>query len=221
MADFGAPLLSELLSPEKLQLMQARAARRTYRNGDVIHDRGDDAPAMGIVVSGLVRMVSPRSNGRENLVAMITPGQNYGDAVATGRPRRAHRAIAVGETVIDHLDRAAFAPLLNDPEIVRALYIVAANRIVLLLDILDDLRALAPEARLAKMLMLLSESSDDRHGFEFIQEDFANLLGVSTVTLAKAIKTLRAEGLIETGYRRMTIRDPEALQAWLAVNDPD
>lgn len=220
MLNFGAPCLDELLDDEHMALLRKVATRRSYRDGDIIHDRGDIAPAMGIVVSGQVRMVSPRSNGRENLVAMVNPGQNYGDAVITGRPRRQHRAIAIGDTVIDHIDRAAFEPLLDHPKIMRALYIVAAHRLVLLIDLFDDLRALPPEVQLAKVLLMLHDNSSGRHSLDYVQEDIANLLGISTVTLAKALKVLRQEGLIETGYRRLTIVDPAKLHSWVSHADP-
>ncbi len=170
---------------------------------------------MGIVISGQVRLINIAPGGLEQLVSMIYPGQNYGDALMFGHASRTHRALAVGETVVDHLLAEAFQQLLIHPSVVRAFYAVASHRLVAALEMLDDARSLPVDLRLAKLLLSLSHGSGDGR-IESLQEDLAGLLGVSTVTLAKALGRLRGEGLIETGYRHLQIADMLRLQRWLA-----
>ena len=219
MSDFGVPPLTGLLKQDDLDLIRSLANRRSYRDGEMIHDRGDGNVAMGLVVRGAVKLVSPRKDGREIFVSFVTPGQNYGDIVAFSRGVRTHRAIAMGETEIDHLPASAIARMLERPTILRALYEVAGYRLSLALDIIDDMRALSPDTRLAKLIWMFHKSSDDTLRLAYLQEDFASLLGVSSVTLAKALKRLREEGLIETGYRQVRIVDPARLRAWLDEMD--
>lgn len=220
MTDFGSPLLARMLEPEDLAFVQSLAVRRTYRDGEMVHDRGDDNPGMGLIVRGRVKLVTPRSNGRENFNSFVHPGQHYGDACLLDRSRRIHRAIAIGETEVDHISQEDFPRLLERPAIVRALYEIAAYRLLVLIDVVDDMRALPPEVRLAKLLFMMHRQ-DGRTRIDFLQEDLANLLGVSTVTLSKSLRTLRDAGLIDTGYRQVLIPDPSRMEAWLAVNDPD
>jgi len=78
----------------------------------------------------------------------VRAGQNYGDTTTLGLTRRTHRAIAVGETEVDFISDKAFRHILA---IVRALYRVAAHRLVVAVDLLDDMRMLKIEDRLAKL----------------------------------------------------------------------
>ena len=55
--------------------------------------------------------------------------------------------------------------------------------------------------------MAMRASAGGANRLECVQEDIANLLGMSTVTLTKALKALKSGGLIETGYRQVTISD--------------
>ena len=48
------------------------------------------------------------------------------------------------------------------------------------------------------------------------QQDLADLVGVSRVSLGKALTGLQAPGFIEPGYGFVTIRDGAALRAMVA-----
>jgi CRP/FNR family transcriptional regulator, cyclic AMP receptor protein len=220
MSDFGAPALASLLTQDDLAFIQSLANRRAYRDGEMIHDRGDPDPAMGLVVRGRIKLITPRSCGRETFITFVNPGSHYGDIGLLDRRHRVHRALALGETEVDCVSREDFPRLLERPAIVRALYEIAAYRLSLLIDVMDDMRGLPPEVRLGKLLYTMYVRSGSEPRIEFLQEDIANLLGVSTVTLSKGLRHLRELGLADTGYRQIVITDPVRLQQWLAVHDP-
>lgn len=220
MSDFGAPALASLLPPDDLAFIQRLATRRTFRDGEMIHDRGDAGPAMGLVVRGRIKLVTPRSCGRETFISFLSAGYHYGDVGLLDRQHRVHRALAIGETEVDYVGREDFPLVLERPAVVRALYEVAAYRLSVLIDVMDDMRGLPPETRLAKLLFMIYVRSGNEARIEFLQEDIANLLGISTVTLSKAFRHLREQGLADTGYRQIVITDPVRLKQWLAINDP-
>lgn len=220
MRDFPRNTLVELLAPAELAMVRAFAIRRTHRDGEVIHDRGDEALSAGVVVSGQVRLLHLGRGGQEMLVSVLGTGENYGDTTLFGHARRTHRAVAVGETVIDHIPADAFRQLLIHPTIVRAFYTVASHRLGDALDRIDDLRTLPPEVRLAKLLVGMLPA----HGvgrIDCLQEDLASQIGVTTVTLAKALGALRRAGLMTTGYRHVSITDGTALADWIAAREAD
>jgi len=209
--------LDALLEPADLKVLAANARRQTYRDGDLLHSRGDSNVTMGLVVEGCVRLVRVMAGGHELIQATVQPGQHYADHIlVTGSPRT-HNAVAVGRTVVDHYSRDAFDNLLNNPRIALALYRIGCQRLAQALDILDDLRGVPPEVQLVKLLLMMAHSRQtDR--IECRQEDLASMLGVSSVTLAKALKLLRGHHLVTTGYRSVTITDTDRAQAWLRAN---
>lgn len=221
MTDFGAPVLTQLLPEEDMKLLSSMAVRRCYRSGEMIHDRGDEPTNMGIVVSGSVMLVSPRSNGREIYLSRVKPGQNFGDITIPFSNVCTHRAIAVGDTQVDHISRESFWRLEERPVIAWSLYKVAAYRLALAIRMLDDMRALPADVLFARLLLSFHESMDNARTLEFVQDKFASYLGISLVTLNKVLRGLKQAGLIETGYRQIRLTDPHRLRQWLAEKNPD
>ena len=221
MVDLAGPSLLAMLTPPSRKWLATLGRRQTYRDGELIHSRGDANPTMGIVIEGRARMVRMRHSGAESFVSMINPGQHYADVLMFQRDARTHSAIAVGKVSIDHYDSAAFDQILARNDVLLALYQIAGARLVQALAMIDDLRTLPREVHLAKLLLALAPTADAQGKIASIQEDLAGLLGVSPMTLAKALGKLKRAGLIETGYRHVRILDPNALRVWLRGHEPD
>lgn len=218
MTDFGTPTLLDMLGPDDIGVLRAFAKRQRYQDGAIIHDRGDEHTSLSIVVTGKVRFFRLRRGGQLIYESSILPGQNYGDIVALFHTRRSHRAVAVGDTEIDHIDQEGFNHILDGhPAIVRALYRIASFRLMYTTEAIDDLRSLETHVLLAKMLRTMHVSAT-RPGNRIacVQEELAGLLGVSAVSLAKALRRLEGEGLLRTGYREVILTDPLVLDRWLA-----
>jgi CRP/FNR family transcriptional regulator, cyclic AMP receptor protein len=212
----GEALLS--LLPLKLKEQLAAIGQRTsYADGELIHSRGDPAPRMGIVIRGRVRLCRLHASGAQTYVSVVRPGQHYGDVVMFGsNQRRTHDALAIGNAVVDHYDAQAFTRLLDTPAIMKALYQIASQRLIGAMGMNDDLRNLPRDVHLAKMLLVLSRQSADGASLQLVQEDLAALLGTTPMTISKALASLKASGLVETGYRQVRIVDHARLKAWLA-----
>lgn len=216
MAELAGHALLDLLNAESTAWLAALGTRRRYADGETIHIRGDPNPTMCIVIAGCVRVVRQRADGSHSFVSLITPGQHFADVLMLpDRAARTHDVLAAGDVTIDHYDQAAFAQLLDRPEILRALYRITAGRLVGAMSMLDDLRSLPPEAHLAKLLLHM-RPRDGAATIPCRQEDLAALLGISPMTLAKSLALLKREGLVETGYRRISLPDPVRLRGWVA-----
>ena len=220
MTDHGSPDLLALLSPSEAARLSALCCHRSYRDGQVIHERGDRQLRMGLVIKGCVNLMRLNRDGDIAFTLSVHAGQNYGDTVALDRFRRTHRAVAVGKTEIDFLSVEALQRILDsEPAIVAALYRVAAHRLIAAVDMIDDLRMLKIEARLAKRLLTMLDQSVQPGRIDCLQEELAQLLGVSSVTIAKGLRFLARQSLIETGYRHILVPEAKRLQDWLQAQD--
>jgi CRP/FNR family transcriptional regulator, cyclic AMP receptor protein len=216
MTDYALPCLLDLLPPGECELLRARGRRSAYRDGETIHERGDAYAGMGIVISGAVKLVRQLDDGRQVVLATVNPGQHYGDNNALQNRRRSHHAVSIGPSLVDHYPPDEFLRLLDNPQIVRALYTVAVHRLSQALEVVDDVRSLTPEARLIKLLGVMRTSAGGDSRLPCLQDDLAGLLGVSSMTVAKSLKALKRQGLIETGYRAIAICDVPRFNALLA-----
>lgn len=215
MAIVAQEVLLDLLSPQAGQWLAKQGQRKSYADGALVHNRGDPNPAMGVVISGQVRLFRLRPNGAHTFVSMIQPGAHYGDILLFRGKLRTHDAMAIGATVVDHYSRAAFAKLLENAEVLKALYKITAIRLGRAMVMSDDLRVLPRDAHLGKVLLTQWHQRGDRDSIFCVQEDLAGMLGVTTMTLSKSLAKLRDAGLIETGYRKIRVINAEALKVWL------
>jgi CRP-like cAMP-binding protein len=218
--NFGLPSLAGRLSPEDLAHLRTLASRGRYGDGQLLHARGEGVLSLGLVVEGAVRLVRRRPDGRMITQSTWGPGHHFGYLPVTTSGGRSHDAIAVGPTVVDRLSPEAVEKLLAErPAVARALLDVTTRRLALLADLYDDMRLLPPIVRLAKLLLLALTGAPDGR-VRCVQDELAQLLGLSGVTVGQLLKKLSGLGLISTGYGYVTILDPERLDIWAAAQEP-
>lgn len=221
MTQTSVPKLVEMVPPDDMALIASLAVRRTYGDGELIYERGDEPREVGIVRLGRVKLTYPRSDGTEVFSGLIHTGQNFGDAEMLHGLFRNYRATAIGETTVDHLRGGGLEEAMRRPAIMAALYRVATFRLNIVLGALDDMRVLSPDRRLAKLLLRMHAASGGMDEVPFLQEDLAGMLGISTVTLAKSLGRLKQNGFLDTGYRHIVLRDPQRLAEWLRSQGVD
>jgi CRP-like cAMP-binding protein len=169
------------------------------------------------VRSGAVRFGNAGDDGSYVTTTVMGPGQSFGEFTLFGDLPRTHDATAVGATIVDFLEPVRFDRLLVEaPELWRILMVATTKRLHDALELLDDVRRLPLPALTAKLLLSLPPSSEDPALVECNQADLAFTLGVSRVSIGKALARLQKAGLLVLGYRTITIRDRTALQTWLA-----
>jgi CRP/FNR family cyclic AMP-dependent transcriptional regulator len=216
MVAIAGEVLFNLISPQARAWLASVGTRRTFEDGALIHSRGDPTMGMDIVISGQVRLCTIRPDGTHTFLSSILPGQNFGDSGLIYDGKRSHDAIAIGPTVTDHFDLEVFEQIIDYPEIVRALYRITALRLGVSLEMTDDLRGLPRDIHLTKILLHQWRLNGRKSEIPCVQDDLAGLLGTSTMTLSKCLNQLKREGLIETGYRKVVVIDPEGMLAKLS-----
>lgn len=221
MTDFGVPSFLDLIGPAEVKQLQALGRRCSFSDGETIHERGDKNRIFQVVISGTIKVMRLGADGQEMVVGAVNAGQNFGDPIdAAGEPRLL-KAVARGETEIYQFSNEAYERLLTNLVIVRALYHIAMFRVNRAIEIISDERTLPAEVRVAKMLQSMRIARGGSQRIECVQDELAGLSGVSHVTIAKSLAVLRGEGLIETGYRQVTICDIAALERWIAARSGD
>lgn len=210
------------LLPEPLAArLRAAGVAAIYGDGETIHSRGDARPGLSIVRSGAVRFAIPGVDGSYISTSVLGPGHCFGEATLFAGLPRTHDAVAVGETVIDQIPKSRFDRLLDDePLLARKFLEMTTERLYAVLDLLDDLRRLPLPVRAAKLIAGMARSARRAGEVECNQADLAFTLGVSRVSIGKALALLAGEGLITLGYGRIGVADRQRLLHWIADRSP-
>jgi CRP-like cAMP-binding protein len=206
------------LSDEDADALRTAGVRRTYRGHVTLVHQDDDAGPVVVLLGGRAK-IAVTEGGREAILGVVGPGELIGELAAIeGSPRSTTVTTLepVDALVIPRLD---FVGLLNRrPRIALAILRVVARR----LRYADSQRAqyatLDVAGRLAQRLLELSERFGDEKagGIEIrlplSQEELASWVGASREAVSKAFQLLRTLGIVETGRRRVTVLDLEALR---------
>jgi len=196
-----------------------RSASRRYQRGDLIFQKDDPGQTLFIVASGSVRIYVPSSQGADLTLAVLGPGNFFGDlSLLDGRPRSAS-ASALTDTSVVALERSDFVALVRSrPEAAMSVLATVASRLRETDEMASDLAFLDVGGRLAKKLLDLAATNGVRRrdgvllDMSLTQEELANMIGVTRESVNRNLSLFRRIGLIGKEGRRFILRDPSGLR---------
>ena len=208
--------------PAELQdALVRRATVRSYRRGQVVTRAGTRAEGLFGLLEGRLEVIRPVGTAGEDLIHVGEPGFWIGEySLLTGDAAVVGTVAATAARVLV-LRRSEFERLVDEePRWFRPFAMLALTRYALMVRQLSDTRTLPPDGRLRLRLadlVTLRRAERDSPGpvvLRLSQEQLARIVGVSRQTLNPLLAELRAEGLVETGFRSVRIADDERLCAW-------
>jgi CRP/FNR family cyclic AMP-dependent transcriptional regulator len=148
-------------SPFNVQafLDSAGLARKmvTYGRTDVIFTQGDPCAHVMYIQKGGVKLSVLSKSGREAVVAMLGPGEFFGEGCLAGQPVRMGNATATTDSTILLVDKDQMVRLLHKQHALSDRFIahMLARNIRIEEDLIDQLFN-SSEKRLARTLLLLA-----------------------------------------------------------------
>jgi CRP-like cAMP-binding protein len=213
-----APLFSAL-DDEAATALRASMSESRLRRGDVLFHEGDEGDKLYIVTDGKVKLGRTSSDGRENLLAILGPGQMFGELSVFDPGPRSTTATAVTACELRTLEHDELIPWLTDrPEVAQGLLGQLAARLRRANDVVADLVFSDVPGRVAKQLLELAQRFGDKRDdgmhvhHDLTQEELAQLVGASRETVNKALADFAARGWIRLEPRSVTILDVERVE---------
>ena len=218
----GAASLFSNLSPEELRLLAAHAARKRFRQGELLFSEGDACSGLHIIVSGKLRIFKSSASGREQVLALEGPGGSVAELpMFDGAPYPASVS-AVEDSQILFISRDDFRSFcLSHPEVALKMLAVVGARLRRLVGIIEELSFTTVRQRLASVLVRLaqSEGKHTRTGIEIqlpgTHQELAHQLGTVRELVSRNLMRLQAEGLVQVEARTVTVLDLPGLSAVL------
>jgi len=215
----SSALFSLLPEPVIAQLIEVASIVK-YGDGQLIHSRGDDKPGVTVVKSGAANIGVYGADGIFVMASVLGPGEAFGEfTVFTDLPRT-HDVSASGPTEVYQITGPYFLSICNkEPSLVTALLKSSLIRTHILLELLDAMRRLPLLERAVKLILSISFTAGTERHIQCTQNDLALSLGVTRVSLGKALKKLSELGLIEIGYGQISFRNRSRLEHWLEFSN--
>jgi CRP/FNR family cyclic AMP-dependent transcriptional regulator len=215
---WASPPFLDRLSPETRDKLLALGFTRTIPSGRRIFTEGAADAHVELIRRGFVK-VTTSAGGREQLLAIRLPGDIIGEMAAVSGNDRSATVTACGDVVSTILQRPAFLAFLGrQPAAAIQVTATVGERLNWANERRTDFTTYPVHVRLARVLgeiaVRCGRAVDDGLliAVELSQPELATLVGAAEDTVQKALRTLRGEGLIRTGYRKIIVVDPEGLR---------
>ncbi|MDQ4085907.1 MAG: Crp/Fnr family transcriptional regulator [Actinomycetota bacterium] len=213
-----APLFSAL-DDEAASALRSSMTETKIRRGEVLFREGDSGDRLFVVSDGKVKLGRTSSDGRENLLAILGPGQMFGELSLFDPGPRSATVTAVTDVsllVLSHDEMVRW--LSGRPEVARGLLSQLAGRLRKANDVVADLVFSDVPGRVAKALLDLSarfgRTADDgvHVHHDLTQEELAQLVGASRETVNKALADFAQRGWLRLEPRSVVLLDVERLR---------
>ena len=213
-----APLFRGLDDEAAAALSSAMVENRLVR-GEVVFREGDRGDQLYVVTDGKVKLGRTSADGRENLLAILGPGQMFGELSLFDPGPRSATVTAVTDCTMSSLSNDELGRWLDGrPEVARGLLAQLAGRLRRANDVVADLVFSDVPGRVAKALLELSSrfgrrADDGVHvHHDLTQEELAQLVGASRETVNKALADFASRGWLRLEGRSVVLIDVERLR---------
>lgn len=189
--------------------------RREFADGEFIMRVGDKAEGFWLIVDGQVMCGRYSEEGLLTVMAIIGAGDIFGDAAFFVGAPRVIDAVADGPVSVIWIDSKRLRQLfVEDVDLAFLMLHSVSVQLHAAIDRIQSERRFPADIRLARALLNMLGEGDGK--IVNTQQQLADLLSVSRVTLSTALRKLRKAELVEVRYGSVTVRDEAALSDWVA-----
>ena len=207
------------LPPERIHELAQMCRRRMYQRNETIFHKGDPGNGLYILTDGQVKIVLPSETGEEAMLAVLEPGDFFGElALFDGLPRSA-TVVAASKAEVLMLPRDDFMGFVTrNGEVAIALFAVLSRRLRATDELVEDAVFLDVPGRLAKRLLDLAEKHGKKtdQGIEIdlklTQQDLAAMVGATRESVNKHLGWMRDHRLVSLDRQRIILLRPEELR---------
>ena len=174
----------------------------TYPKGKVVFSQGQPSDTVLYIQRGTIKISVLSRTGKEAVVAMLGPGDFFGEGALTGQSVRIGTATSTTLTSVLSIDKGAMVRLLRDEPTFSERFIsyMLARNIRIEADLVDHLFN-SSEKRLARTLLLLARYGDQEGPVQRIpkisQETLAEMVGTTRSRVNFFMNKFRDLGFIE------------------------
>ena len=191
-------------------LAEGRTPRK-YRAGQMVYLQGTRPECFYYLISGSVRSFISTGGGEERVLAVHRSGDLMGEASFFDGCPRVTSAMALEDCLILTVDRGQLdAAFQRHPELALPMLQYLARTVRTLSGHVES-ASLPARQRVARWLLAQPPGEDG--SLRATHEAIGQAVGLSRVTVSRALGELSALGLAELGYRSVTVLDRDGLEA--------
>ncbi len=208
------PYFTNLDQPTLEAIAQA-STKHKYNSGQIVFLEGEACTGLHIVQEGWLKAVKLSLSGREQVLRFLGPGETFSEiSVLAAAPNNPATVITLEPSSVLIVPRDMMLQLLDEHSgLARIIIQNLANRVMHLVNLIEDLSLRSVEARLARVLLENAFDGVLHRQRWATQSEMAARLGTVPDVLSRVLRGLVEEGIIQIERREIRILDPQALEA--------
>ena len=188
---------------------QGQSPKR-YAKGQMIYLQGETPRNFYYLVSGSVRSFLSNPDGDERLLTIHRSGDLMGEASFFDQYPRVSSAMALEDSLIVSIDQNRLDQIfMQHPQLAQPMLRYLARTVRLLSDHVDT-ASLPAIGRVARYLLALPRCKGNT--VICTHESIGQAIGMSRISVSRAMKQLVQRNALETGYGMVQILDEKQLQ---------
>ncbi len=206
------------LSQSEMMEFSRNTIEKRYAKKDMIFLPGDKGDKVYLLKSGVVKLSKYSDGGKEIILAMVNPGEIFGEMALIDKSPREHVAESIMDSYVCIVEREQFMRYLQrNSEMSLHLTKIIGLKFKKLGQKVEDLVFRNVYQRLAGLLLhLLDAYGYEKNGRMYIyvkltHYDIASLIGSTRETTTATLNDFKREGLIDFDGRRLVIVNKEGL----------
>lgn len=205
------------LTNEMMDKIGQKASHRHLKKGEFLYRAGDSDDSLYVVNKGTIRVTRMASNGKEQLVRLLYPGDFTGEwTIFDQESEHEEYAEAIREANVCVINREDMNQILEEhPTITRFLLKEVATR---LSQSERQAMTLSTENVMSRLIYFLEQNTNPKLGnrqvvtLPMARKDIAAYLGTTPETVSRKFKELEEAGLIQSlPQRKIEILDLDEL----------
>jgi len=205
------PLFSDL-SDDMLEMMVRASTVMEFARNKVIFHEHEHGTSLFIILKGMVKVSLVRPDGKEAILAILRPGEFFGEmALLDNRPRSAS-VIVLEPTSVMVLTRMDFVRMISDnPQIIRHMIITLATRLRKANAKIAALAFLDAIGRISGVISQMAEESGEEVDEGIIirnrpsHEQLGMMAATTRETVTHCLATLERRGYILSSGRDLIV----------------
>jgi CRP/FNR family transcriptional regulator len=207
------PVFSNL-DDSQMEIVSGITRERIYQDGELIYRAGESGGALIVVHTGKVKIYRLDTEGRQQVIRIINPGEFTGElSIFSDQPADDY-AQAIGECSVCIVQAEKMRSVMEQfPLLTLQITQELSRRLSQSDQALHSVLGKTVEQRVAGYLLELSvKQQTDELLLPVTKGTIASLLGMSQETLSRRLALLQEEGIISIGRgKRITIVDKQSL----------
>ncbi|MGH2376737.1 MAG: Crp/Fnr family transcriptional regulator [bacterium] len=212
------------MTDAEMRRLAERTVMRSYARGGVIVRPDDPPDSIYLIKKGRVKLSRYSASGREHVLALLEPGEIYGERALAGAT--AVHCEAFEDSLICVLSLRDFEELLRaKPDLALRVIKALAQRLRRAEEEIESFAFRDVPGRLSALLVRLAEAGADpqhqerRPTLRLTHQDLASMIGATRETVTNVLNRFRDMGLISIRRREIVIKGLQRLRRVVRKTD--